>query len=423
MRKCISCGKRLKRDERVCPHCGADQEPAPETEPVPAEAEPEAAPPVPQPYNPYAGYGYPQQGVYGYPQTPYAPMPYGYPPMPYGYPQAPYGYPQAPYGYGMPAVVPYGQYAAYGQYAQYPAYGQGYPQNPYGYPYPYPYGGYPYGGASPYPYGSPYGGYPYGEQPKPRAVAVPDKHEEAKKREEAEEKAFLSAESKFTAGAFSRFFVNLLVAFVSLITLSLAYPAMHCWRERWRCRHTYINGKQLRFDGRGGQLFGKFLLWLLLSVITLGIYAVFCMPLNMQRWTTKHTHFVGSDEYAVSRFDGRIWGLFGLNIASFLVTVITLSFGLYWVLCWREKWFAKHTVIDDYRLRFDGKGIQLFGKVLLWGLLTVVTLGIYSFWLVNNVVKWKTKHTHADVFEMTEIGKLARDEKKLEKTRKESFAK
>ena len=43
------------------------------------------------------------------------------------------------------------------------------------------------------------------------------------------------------------------------------------------------------FDGNGGQLFGNYIKWFLLSIITLGIYS-FWLTIKMQQWVTKHTH-------------------------------------------------------------------------------------------------------------------------------------
>ena len=36
-------------------------------------------------------------------------------------------------------------------------------------------------------------------------------------------------------------------------------------------KHTYVNGRQLVFDGNGAQLWARFMLWVILSVITCGI--------------------------------------------------------------------------------------------------------------------------------------------------------
>ena len=84
-----------------------------------------------------------------------------------------------------------------------------------------------------------------------------------------------------------------LVVIVSAITLSLALPAMLCWKERYECSHTYINGRQLHFDGKGIQLIGKLICWVLLTIITIGIYS-FWLTVKIKKWKIKHTHFLSS---------------------------------------------------------------------------------------------------------------------------------
>ena len=199
-------------------------------------------------------------------------------------------------------------------------------------------------------------------------------------------------ESRFTGGALANFFIGLIAFIVSVITLTLAYPAMKCWKMRWQTKHTYINGRHLVFDGKGIQLFGKYIIWFLLTIITLGIYYLVRGKLNIVRWQTKHTHIEGV-ENGESKFTGSAIGLFGHTLLVVFVTIITFTLGLYWGICHIRRWYVNHTVYDGYSLKFDGKGIQLFGKCICWALLTIITLGIYSFWLIVKVKKWITKHT------------------------------
>lgn len=207
--------------------------------------------------------------------------------------------------------------------------------------------------------------------------------------------------SRFTGGAFANAFIGWLTAVVSLITLGLACPAMICWKNRWIAKHTYINNRQLDFDGKGHQLFGRFMLWLLLSVITVGIYYVVCMKVAVTKWEVKHTHFAYGTERedgegkSLSKFDGRWYQLLGVNLLTGFVTVITLTFGAYWAHCYKERWYCKHKTIDGYELYFDGKAIQYFGKRVLWTFLTCITFGIYSFWLKVKSLKWTVSHTFA----------------------------
>ncbi len=59
---------------------------------------------------------------------------------------------------------------------------------------------------------------------------------------------------------------------------------------RWETKHTVINGKRLHFDGTASQLFGNWILWVLLTIITIGIYS-FWLRIELKKWKTKHTFF------------------------------------------------------------------------------------------------------------------------------------
>lgn len=96
-------------------------------------------------------------------------------------------------------------------------------------------------------------------------------------------------ESKFTGGLLGLIGINLLCGFLNIITLFIATPWTVCIKERWYAKHTIIDGKQLTFDGTGGQLIGNYIKWLLLTLITFGIYS-FWLNIKLKQWTTKHTH-------------------------------------------------------------------------------------------------------------------------------------
>ena len=97
-------------------------------------------------------------------------------------------------------------------------------------------------------------------------------------------------DSKFTGGLLGLIGINLITRFLSIITLGLAFPALVCMRERWYAKHTFIDGKQLEFDGTGLGLFGSYIKWFLLTIITLGIYS-FWLSNKMKKWIISHTHF------------------------------------------------------------------------------------------------------------------------------------
>ena len=55
-------------------------------------------------------------------------------------------------------------------------------------------------------------------------------------------------------------------------------------------KHTVIEGRRLTFDGKAIELFGNWIKWLLLTIITIGIYG-FWARLALKKWRTKHTLF------------------------------------------------------------------------------------------------------------------------------------
>ena len=95
-----------------------------------------------------------------------------------------------------------------------------------------------------------------------------------------------------------------------------------------------------------------------------------------------------------SQFTGGLLGLIGINLLQVLMIGLSLGLGTPWAICMKERWMARHTIIDGKQLTFDGTGSQLFGNYIKWFLLTVLTLGIYGFWLDIKMKQWITKHTH-----------------------------
>ena len=98
-------------------------------------------------------------------------------------------------------------------------------------------------------------------------------------------------ESKFTGGLLGMIGIGILQAIIAIFTLGLALPWAVCIKEYWYASHTIIDGRQLTFDGKGVQLFGNYIKWFLLTIVTLGIYA-FWLSIKMKQWVIKHTHII-----------------------------------------------------------------------------------------------------------------------------------
>lgn len=83
----------------------------------------------------------------------------------------------------------------------------------------------------------------------------------------------------------------LLGTLITVLSLFIAFPAAMCMVYRWEMRHTVIEGRRLDFDGKGSQLLGRYLLWLLLTILTAGIF-LYWLAINLKKWKTKHTIFM-----------------------------------------------------------------------------------------------------------------------------------
>ncbi|AEB30492.1 conserved hypothetical protein [Carnobacterium sp. 17-4] len=59
----------------------------------------------------------------------------------------------------------------------------------------------------------------------------------------------------------------------------------------WKINNTVIEGKRMRFNGSAFSLFSHWIKWLLLTIITLGIYG-FWVTIKLEDWKARNTTFV-----------------------------------------------------------------------------------------------------------------------------------
>lgn len=99
-----------------------------------------------------------------------------------------------------------------------------------------------------------------------------------------------SGRFRFDGGAATYVGTGILAALVTILTLGVCYPFALVLRERWRAKHSYIDGFQLVFTGTALGLFGNWIKWLFFVWITLGIYLFWVGP-RVARWKWEHTDF------------------------------------------------------------------------------------------------------------------------------------
>ena len=100
----------------------------------------------------------------------------------------------------------------------------------------------------------------------------------------------VSRESKFDGTVFETFLYSLGASIIVSISCGIATPWAICFMWRFIVSHVVIDGRRLSFDGTGGQLFGNWIKWFLLTIVTCGIYGFWVAP-RLYHWVAKHTHF------------------------------------------------------------------------------------------------------------------------------------
>ena len=94
----------------------------------------------------------------------------------------------------------------------------------------------------------------------------------------------------FDGGAGTYLGVSLLAMLIIICSLGIATPFAIVLKQRWRAKHTSVNGRRLVFIGSGIQLFGLWLKWFFFLMITVGIYSFWMVP-QVQKWIVENTDF------------------------------------------------------------------------------------------------------------------------------------
>lgn len=81
-----------------------------------------------------------------------------------------------------------------------------------------------------------------------------------------------------------------LFAIIGILLMLLLCAAARTYFTRWKVNNTYINTCKLTFDGKAGQLWGHYIAWTFLTIVTLGIYGLW-NGIRLHKWVVKHTYF------------------------------------------------------------------------------------------------------------------------------------
>ena len=79
--------------------------------------------------------------------------------------------------------------------------------------------------------------------------------------------------------------IVLAVVAVLLVLLGLAWAEIRFMK--WETKHTIISGNRVKFNGNAFQLLGNCFKWTFLTIITVGIFALW-LPIKVRKWKVKH---------------------------------------------------------------------------------------------------------------------------------------
>ena len=209
-----------------------------------------------------------------------------------------------------------------------------------------------------------------------------------------------------TGGAlFGKFLVGMIL---TGITFGIYAPWFIVNLQKYVCENltlkTEAGDVRFSFTGTGGKLFGTYLVGAILTGLTLGIYAAWFM-VNLTKFFSENTQGQAADGKTYNiQFRGTGGALFGTYFVGALLTGIT--FGIYapWFMVKVTKFFTENMDVMEGgnkvgMFSFTGQGGELFGIYILGAILSGITLGIYYFWFMVNLMKYFNNHTDITLYE------------------------
>jgi uncharacterized membrane protein YjgN (DUF898 family) len=145
-------------------------------------------------------------------------------------------------------------------------------------------------------------------------------------------------------------------------------------RQAFMISHSYFGNERFDFDGRGRELFGPFLLSVLLTLPTLGLCWVWFLA-HKRRFFWEHTTF------GAARFGSTVTGgaLLGLWLVNAILLVCTLGLAWPWVrvrtIDFAFRYLALDGPLDLERIRQQAQEASATGEGLAGFLDTGFDLG------------------------------------------------
>jgi uncharacterized membrane protein YjgN (DUF898 family) len=156
----------------------------------------------------------------------------------------------------------------------------------------------------------------------------------------------------------------------------------------FRWENTVIDGQRCRYTGTAGGLFKAMFVPMLLTSLTLGIYAPW-MVCKLWSWIDENVEVNGQRGRLTFHGDGGT--LLGKWILGAILTYCTLGIYGAWFANDIFAFYWENTKIDGRGFGFRKDPGGFLGTYILTAVLSYCTLGIYMPWGLCNIIKWESE--------------------------------
>lgn len=136
-----------------------------------------------------------------------------------------------------------------------------------------------------------------------------------------EDEEIVKGESFFGGSVLKYVGINILCFIITIISFGLLYPLAECIKLKWLSRNTIISRKLVSFDGKALNLFGKYISWIFLTIITLGIYGLW-LVLKKTNWEVSHTHLISTSGYKKEKNNKKAIIIVGVILAIIVIILL-----------------------------------------------------------------------------------------------------
>lgn len=154
-------------------------------------------------------------------------------------------------------------------------------------------------------------------------------------------------------------------------------------------QNTKLDGQQCEYRGTMGGLAKVIGVNMLLTMLTFGIYAPWAY-VAYKKYCYENTLVNGQPGRLA--FDGSPSDLLGKYIIGMILTYCTMGIYVFWLMndIFAFQW--ENTKLDGRPFQFRRDPGGLFGTLILNYLLVYCTAGIYTPWMMCNLFKWESEH-------------------------------